>query len=274
MKKMKKMKKILFTTIIFCLSSCGFENNNQIEPVVEDDGIVLKYNLKEGDEFILDVVVDMNMKKENMTMKMEMTVATFVNEISINNVTNTSYNVDTEYTRLAVDMNIGNKSEKYDSDNPQSSDFSSSMHDMIGTMIDVKLNHEFTSTGKMITSPDYESLFTNPQIKMQMQGFNDQLESMIIKFPVDTLFIGSSWVDKIVADGITNKVEYTLKNITTKEYVFEINSVLNGEGMNGTQTGELLLDKNTCMITASNSTLKIPDIGMEANYKFTNKKIN
>ena len=261
------MKKILYTTIVFCLISCTIESNKEKESEIED-GVLLRYNLNEGDEFLLEVDVDINMAKEALEMKMGMSVTT-----SVNNTKSNSINVNSIYNKLTMEINMEGESEKYDSENPETSDFSLAMHEMIGSMIGIKLNHEFTSNGEMISSPDYESLFTNPQMKMQMDGFNDQLENMIIELPEDTLLLGEYWQDKIIADGITSNVKYTLTDITNKEYIFELNSTITGPGMNGSQTGELILDKNTCMINSSYSTLNMPDIGMEASYTYTGKKI-
>lgn len=262
------MKKILYTAImLFCLSSCTIESNKEKESSIED-GVLLRYNLNEGDEFLLEVDVDINMEKEALEMKMGMSVTT-----SVNNTKSNSINVNSIYNKLTMEIDMEGESEKYDSENPEASDFSTAMHDMIGSMIGIKLNHEFTSNGEMISTPDYESLFTNPQMKMQMDGFNDQLDNMIIELPEDTLFIGEYWEEEIIADGITSNVKYTLTDITNQEYIFELNSKITGSGMNGTQTGELILDKNTCMINSSYSTLNMPAIGMEASYKYTGKKI-
>jgi len=238
---------------------------------IVENGILLRYNFDQGDEFYTEVDVEMNIASEGkeMDMDMGMNLTTKINSVKSDKIES-----NVKYKKLSLRMALNDKHESYDSDKPESSDFSSKMHGLIGGMIGVNLPYKIKSNGEVISQPDLKALAIGPEVIEKMQEFNNQVDNLIIKFPEDKLFFEGSWEEKITHKDVTSDVKYTFIDYTDDEYIFKIHAKIYGDGMNGIQTGVLKIDKNTCMITSSTSTLQANDIGLKVKYYIKCKKVN
>ena len=261
--------RICYILIMILLFGCSSEPSSETKKSVEN-GIFLKYNFEQGDkyELIFDVEMKMEINGEKMVMAMKMEGFSHINSVN-----NDIVESDFEWSRLYMSIDANGRKEVYDSDNPNESEFDNHMQEYVGPMIGARLPFLMQDNGKLISQPDYESLYTDPIMKAEMQGFNQQLEGLYVEYPDKKMFLNDIWNATIVNEGITSEVKYTFVDFTDDEYIFDIQADLSGQ-MEGYQHGILKIGMSDGMLTSSTSTLISEDAGLEINFIVSCKNIN
>jgi hypothetical protein len=273
MKKVKLLLGIMMITAgIISLSSCQSSKTAA-------SGKMLKFNLEKGKGYDYEMVVDMDMKMEGQTSKVTVDGDYSMKIVDENAGVKT---VATTYNSVKMSMNVMGMNIEMDSNKPVEGDVDmkknpmGAMNKIMAGLINkpfmVKVNEEgdvLEVTGfDKIVSDMIDSLGLEEQQKEMAKAsmkdqFNDQsmkdnFAQMFTIFPNKEVKVGDSWKkthSTVGKMGAVYNTTYTVKDIdgdhVTLRTDTKINSDKEGAEIDGTQTGNIIVDSKTGLMINS-----------------------
>lgn len=270
------MKKLIFSLLVLSsVITVGGIQSCQTANKTSSESKLFKFNLQEGKGYDYEMVWDIDMKQGGQGSAVSMTALFSMN---IKSIEGGVRSVATTYKSIRLIMDVMGTHMEMDSDKAPADNGSSDpkenplgmMNKIVGMLVGkefiIKVNDEgkvLEVTGfKEILSDMMDSMGMKGEAKEQaMAGMGDQFSEQSIKdqfaqvfniFPNKEVKVGDSWEKNYTTGGkmgSTHNTTYTVKEIegdhvslSTKT---KMSSREDGENIEGTQTGNIIVDSKT-----------------------------
>lgn len=200
---------------------------------VAQESVVLKYNYKKGDKYIMELSFKQDMGIAGGT-KMNLTSNLKVNESSKDKFT-----LVNKINRISADASQGGKSVRYDSDMKDSEldEEGKKLKAQFASALKATAYTTFNTRGKIL------KVTVEPNIPGASQA-NQSLMTYSV-FPEEAVKVGSTWTNNQDIQGMKLKMIYTVKKITSKSVETSISGSINIMGISGNITGAATFDRKT-----------------------------
>ncbi len=202
--------------------------------VVAQESVVLKYNYKKGDKYVVEMSVKQNMGMAGQTSMM-LTANMNINESSKEN-----FIMANKIKRIIADMSQGGKSVNYDS-NKKDSEL-----DAQGKQLKTQFASVLKTTS--YTTFDKSGKILNVKIEPSIPGVNPSANQGLMTysvFPKEAVKVGSTWTNDQDIQGMKLKMVYTVTKITSTSVETSISGDINVMGISGKLTGSATFDRKT-----------------------------
>lgn len=258
---MKKLFAILFlSAAAVTFTACGGGDKAAGgEGGKEDSGdkVTLRFKPAAGTKKTVDMQMNMSYMGIDMDMGMWATMT------AKNLRENGDVEVETEYTRITVKMNVMGQNVDYDSDRDKdvSGDPMMAAYGMMAQMLNKPVGMVMNDKGGVVEAPDMTALLGDSLAAMADGGekntdqMGQMFDNMFAPFPENEVKTGDSW-DKEAEIKSANgpmkvKAKYTVDKITENEVVLKVSGDLSGDmvaegnsvSMSGTMDGSMTIDR-------------------------------
>ncbi|WP_397446126.1 DUF6263 family protein [Polaribacter sp. R77954] len=193
--------------------------------------VVLRYNYKKGDVYEIKMKMTQEMgdvmaQTTNMVMSQK-TVA--INGDTIVN--------NTKIEKMSMDMLQGGQIISFDSSkkDDELDEMGKMMKTQMAPLLSVVMTSKLSSLGDLLDTT------IEPNIP-QAQEMGKQNSSVV--YPKEEVKVGSTWSTTKQENGMTVKIDYTVKSISDTEVVLNIGGDVSGMGT-GTVSGNMNIDKDS-----------------------------
>ena len=242
---------------------------------IAQKSIMLKYNLKAGQQFSNESSIEQTIQFEAMGQKatldqdMDFYMTNAVDSVENGNITQSS-TID----RVVMDQQIFGMSLKYDSEDsttfnsPMGPEFADQMNKIIGTKVVSTINER-----GQLQRMDASAFGAAGEMSNSLNTGNNYAT-----YPDYKVKVGDSWEESLTPMETSNmavQVTYTLAKVSRKQAVIslegvlsanELNPEVDGE-LNGTMKGEMTVNRKTGMVIESSiqldMTMEIEQNGMK-----------
>jgi hypothetical protein len=230
---------------------------------IAQESVVLKYNYKKGDKYVL-----------NVSVKQEAGIAGGMNidmksNINIVDQTSESVKLANQIKRIKVNMLQGGKTMDFDS-NMKDDELSAEgkkMKAQFAPLLKAVAYTTFDKTGKIL------AVTVEPSALKAQASQSPMFYSV---FPKGAVKVGSTWENNQSVQGMKIKIKYTVKKITSTSVITTISGSVNLMGVDGKVTGDATFDRATGNTDQMNLNTSVNIQGMEMTLgtKATIKKVN
>lgn len=212
-KNQERMKKLL---VLFLAITANVS--------LAQESVKLRLNYTKGD--VYKVEMSQNISSPQMVMDMKMS-----SQLSITNVDGDTFNSESKFTRVVVDLMQGMNAMSYDSNksDDELDEMGMMMKSQMSPMLKAVISVKGTNMGEVLESSS----------SVAFQGSENLGKSNVV-FPKEAVKVGDTFTMDQSAQGITITTTYTVKEITDKTVKLDLAS-------SGTAkiTGTMTLDKAT-----------------------------
>lgn len=262
---MKNPINVLF--LILAVSFTGFINQS-----IAQKSVQLKYHLESGDWFNnvsnIEQTIQFEAMGQKATLDQEMT---FYMASEIDSVVDGIITQSTTFKRIVMDQKIFGMEINYDSDDsstfnsPMGAEFAAQMNKLINATVVARMNDR-----GQVQEMDLSELGDAGEMSGNLNTGNNYAV-----YPDYKVKVGESWEEELEPLETSNmavKVKYTLKKVTRKEAVLDVDGILSanienpeaGGELDGTMVGEMTIDRKTGMVKVSSLQLDM-EMEMEKN---------
>lgn len=199
---------------------------------VAQESVVLKYNYKKGDKYVMEMSFKQNMGLAGQTSMM------LTANMNVNESSKEQFKLANNIKRVVANMSQGGKSVNYDS-NKKDSEL-----DAEGK----KLKTQFASVLKSTSYTTFDSRgkILKVTVEPSIPGANTNQGLMTYSvFPEEAVKVGSTWTNDQDIQGMKLKMVYTVSKITSKSVETTISGSINIMGISGKITGAATFDRKT-----------------------------
>ena len=218
--------------------------------------IMLKYNLKNGDQYTstmaMNQEIDMEVQGQSMVINQDMN---FEFGYAVSDVTADSFNLHTNISAIKMDQTVMGMDIKYDS-----KDTSTYNNATVGTKISDQMNKligqeivSTTSNDGNVGTIDLGDLDSDNEVANNMKSSFSQAV-----YPNHKVKIGESWENDISTSGIAEMnmhLIYTLTKVTRKQAFIDVKGTIESPdataNLKGTISGEMTVDRKTGWVSHS-----------------------
>lgn len=233
---------------LYCLS-CE-ESNSEVS--TNDRGVLLRLKATEGDTYNLRYALKMKVNMDVANLDIDMTTAMDMN-FAFLSIEGQEIECSTTYRRITIDGQSGSMYFFYNSDDPDTTNI---MHNAYKDIIGLSTSMLINNRNGIEKAPDY-SEFSN--FYKTTGDLNQSYGNVFTLFPEGKVDTNDHWdIDfEINNTGINLNFicRYTLLSINDSEICIGIEGNIDSEGkilpetyQSGSITGQLILDKTTCIL--------------------------
>jgi len=232
---------------------------------VAQESVVLKYNYKKGDKYVMEMSLKQNM---GIAGGMSMNMKANVNVVES---TKESFKLANKVKRIGADISQGGKTMRYDSNMKDSEldEEGKKMKAQFASLLKATSYTTFDNQGKIL------SVNVEPSIPGVDQTSNQNLMTYSI-FPKEAVKVGSTWTNEQDVQGMKLKIVYKVTKITSTSVMTSLSGNVNLMGVSGKISGTATFDRKTGNTNhmKMDTSISMQGMAMSMGTEATIKKIN
>ena len=216
------------------------------------ESVKLRLNYSKGD--VYKVEMTQNISSPQMVMDMKMS-----SKMSITNVDGDTFNSESKFTRVVVDLMQGMNAMSYDSNksDDELDEMGMMMKSQMSPMLKAVISVKGTNLGEVLESSS----------SVAFQGSENLGKSNVV-FPKEAVKVGDTFKMEQSSQGVTLSMTFTVKSISAKEVVL-------GMASSGTAevTGSMTIDRASGAVLNSEMVTSVEAQGMTTKVKVVSTKM-